>query len=276
MARGWQVWWCVLAMGGWGGVALSQDDQPDVEEQVADEGERIAAEGEDAEAIEPVEKSFWTGWTTSAELGLNGSTGNTERFNLRAGLNTERLTELMESRGSLSYTLGREEGETTESKFKASARNDWLIPDSRWRYFAKTNLEFDDQQDWEWLWTGSAGVGYEFIDTDRTLLLGRVGLGFSREFGGSDNVWHPEGLLGVDYEYQITERSKVFASAEYLPDLGDFPAYRATAKAGYEVLLDEELNLSLKLGAEMKYDSTPGEGFKRADVDYFAVMVFTF
>lgn len=272
-------WLAIAATAGFGGTAWAQEESPQVQEEV-DQTEADVAEA-DAEAADeefeiPPPKDFWTGWTTNVELGLNGSTGNTERFNVRAGLETERLTDRMESRASLTYTLGTEEGSTTEEKFRAAVRNDWLVPASRWRYFAKASADYDDMQDYDWLLAASAGVGYEFIDTDDLLLIGRVGAGLSKKIGGDDNRLRPEGLIGGDFEYQITERSKVFATADWYPDLGDWPQYRATASGGYEVMVDPELNLSLRLGAEMKYDSSPGEGFHRADVDYFAVLVWTF
>jgi putative salt-induced outer membrane protein YdiY len=249
-----------------------------VEEHVAEEGERIAAEGEDPaldEIAEPT--SFWEGWTTSAELGLNGSTGNTERFNIRAGLSTERLTTLMESRGSLTYSLGTEEGSTTENKFQALARNDWLVPSSRWRYYARGSADYDEFQEWDWLLAADVGVGYDFIDNEEFLLIGRTGLGVSQKVGGDvDDRFRVEAIVGGDFEWQITERQKLFVTADYYQAINIWPAYRVTSQGGWEVMVDPESNLSLRLGYDLKYDSKPGEDSKRTDLDYFALLVWTF
>jgi putative salt-induced outer membrane protein YdiY len=254
-----------------GGVALAAAPTMAQDDQVP------AEEAPDDAMSEAMEASFWEGWETSVEAGLNGSTGNTERFNVRAGLSTERLTTRMESRGSLTYTLGTEEGGTTENKFVAQARNDWLVPDSRWRYYARGSAEYDEFQEWDWLVAADGGAGYEFIDDDEFLLIGRAGAGVSQKLGGDvDDRFRVEAVLGADFEWQIDERQKLFVTADYYPALNLWPKYRITSTGGYEVLVDPELQLSLKLGYDFKYDSSPGLDRKRADLDYFAVVVWTF
>lgn len=236
----------------------------------------------DAQADSPFEEEttwtdFFRGWTGRVELGLNGSSGNTEAFNFRSAASATRTTERIETSGRISYTYGKNDGEETTNRGRLNVRNDWLLPDdSPWRVFATGDLQFDRFQDWDWRAAAFAGVGYEFIDTERTFLLGRVGAGASREIGGSDNAINPEGLIGVDFRYRITERQRFTASADLYPDLDDFGEYRADGRAEYEILIDEESNLSLTLGVETRYDSQPGEGFRRNDFDYYALLVWTF
>jgi putative salt-induced outer membrane protein YdiY len=222
------------------------------------------------------EPSWLKGWKGGFELGLNGSEGNTTRFNFRAGANANRVTELYDTKFTLTYSYAREESNDTENRFVAEGRNDWLIKDSAWRYFIKTTFEYDDFQDWDFRWTAHGGVGYEFVKTEKTTLLGRAGLGFSRKFGGADEDWRFEGLLGADFAHQLTERQKVTASVDVYPDLSDIGRYRAEAKAAWEVLVDPESSMTLKLGIADRYDSNPGDGFKKNDLDYFAVLVWSF
>jgi putative salt-induced outer membrane protein YdiY len=244
---------------------------------VACAGIAAAAVAQDEEAIEAAEPRNWLqGWEGSVSLGLNGSSGNTELFNARAGADFARLTERFETTAALSYLYGVEDGSMTEHKFGAVARNDWLIPDSRWRLFARGNFDFDEFKDWKYRISGFVGPAYEFIGTDRTQLLGRIGVGLTKEFGGSENRIMPEGLLGADFSHQITDRQKVSATADYMPALDEFGPYRLYGRAVYEVVLDEQTNLNFRTGVESWYDSTPGEGFKRADVSYFAVLAWTF
>ncbi len=130
-------------------------------------------------------------------------------------------------------------------------------------------------QNWDWRVTAVSGVGYEFIKSDRTTLLGRVGIGAMREFGGEDNRIHPELDVGVDWQHKFTEFQKLTFSFDYYADLIDIGAYRFIGKAAYEIVVDPDSGMTLKLGVEDRYDSTP-DGAKRNDLDYFAVLMFKF
>lgn len=220
--------------------------------------------------------SFLEGWTGSVELGLNGSEGNKSRINLRGGVSGARKTEETETTLSFVYSYSREEGVNTKNKAQVDARNDWILgKDSPWRVYALGRLEYDEFQDWDVRLSGFSGVGYQLIKSDRTSLIGRVGLGGSREIGGQDNRIHPELDLGFDLEHKLTERQKFTLSIDYYPDLLRITDYRVVGKAAYEILLDPESQLTLKLGVEDRYDSTP-EGAKRSDLDYFAILMFKF
>lgn len=251
------------------GALFAQEQQPEAQAE-----ETTPAE----EVVDPVmEHSFFRGWEGSAEVGMNGSTGNTERFNLRAGLNAERDTDRTFTTSSLTYTYAKEDGNDTENRLRFQLRNDWKLPDSpRWFLFAQGSAEYDDFQDWDVRLDGFFGLGYRFIDTERTRLNGRLGTGLSYDIGGSDNRIRPEGLLGVDFRHQITERQLFRADSEYLPEYSNFAHYRIRSRASYEILVDPEVNLTLKLGVENRYDSNPGSGFKRNDFDYFAVLAWSF
>ncbi len=119
----------------------------------------------------------------------------------------------------------------------------------------------------------SGGLGYHLIKTEGAKLTGRFGAGTSREFGGPNDKWVPEAILGMDYEHKLTRRQKLSGSFDYFPDWGDFMDYRLVTQASWELLLDEETNLSLKVGLIDRYDST-SEGRKPNDLDYFLTLLW--
>jgi putative salt-induced outer membrane protein YdiY len=227
------------------------------------------------QVVEP-ETSWMSGWTGSIQLGLNGSEGNTDRLSFRTGLDATRFATDMETRIALRYSYATSDGETSENKARADVRNDWLIADSRWRYFVLGLAEYDRFQEWDVRASIFLGLGYEFIKTDRTLLLGRAGAGLTREFGGDRTRIIPEALLGADLEHKLTERQKVTATVDFFPALDHIGEYRLNARAAWEILIDPEVNLSLKIGVEDRYNSRPGEGFKHNDLDYFALVAWSF
>jgi putative salt-induced outer membrane protein YdiY len=240
--------------------------------QAQDEGEAAPEE----EAIE-APNTMLEGWEGSIELGLSGSTGNTEQFNVRAGIGGDRLTKKMETRVRLTYQYGSEDGDKTKDRLIGRIRNDWLTPEGNpWRYWATGEAEYDAFQDWDWRWAVAGGLGYEFILNDKTTLIGRAGVGLNQKLGGEENKIVAEGILGVDWIHQLTERQKIFVTADYFQAFDYITEFRARVIAGWEILVDPEVNLALKLGIEDRYDTRPGDGNKKNDLDYFAVLVYSF
>lgn len=225
----------------------------------------------------PPPESFLEGWKGKVELGLNGTDGNSETLNLRAGAEAKRVTATAETKLTLTYAYATDDGQTSKNRLEFEGRQDWLFAEgSPWGFFLIGRYEYDDFQDWDYRLSGFAGPSYTFIKSEATLLRGRVGAGATREFGSSRNEVIPEGLVGVDVEHKLDERQSLFATLEYLPSFDDAPNYRLVGKAGYEILLDPESAMSLKLGATDKYNSSPGAGFKKNDVEYFLTIGFNF
>ncbi len=221
--------------------------------------------------------SFWNGWKRTVDLGVIGSDGNSETFGARAAAGAERKTDYMETTIGLSYVYNSDNGEKTKSRGELTGRNDWLFgKESRWGFFAEGKIEYDEFQDWDWRLSGFVGPSYAFIKNDKTLLRGRVGVGGSYELGGDNNGFEPELLFGLDYEHAFNDRNKVFASVEYLPSLSDFPDYRLNSKAGWEILVDEKSGANLKLGVVDRYDSDPGDDYKKNDIEYFITLGWSF
>lgn len=229
---------------------------------------------DDAPPADPV--SWTEGWKGTVEFGLNGSDGNSESLNFRAGTSAKRETSDYDTTASLVYSRAASDGVVTTNKAELNLRNDWKFKDSPWRVFALGKAEYDDFQAWEYRLSAFGGVGYEVIKDDTTFLLLRAGLGFSKELNSPENKITPEGLLGADFSYKVSERSKFTSSLDFYPSLDEFPDYRFNLKAAYEILVDPETKMSFKIGAEDRYDSDPGAGAKKNDIDYFALLVWSY
>ena len=224
----------------------------------------------------PQPTSFRDGWKGSVEIGLAGAEGNSENFNLRAGLGLNRITNRMETKFDGTYLYATDNGEKSTNRAEVNGRNDWLFENSKWGFFLQGKYEFDDFTDYDHRVSVFAGPSYTFVKNDKTLLRGRVGAGVTREIGGEDNTYDPEALIGVDFEHKLTARQAIFASSEYLPSLSDFPEFRLNSKAGYSFLVDEKTNAKLKAGVAQRHDSDPGDGFKQNDWEYFLTLGWDF
>lgn len=241
------------------------------EVETTDTSDASAQPAEDAgdDAPPPDPESWKDGWDWTANVGFNGSTGNSENFSARAALNGERNTSKYETSLAFSYIYGTSEGTKNSSRGEAAIHNDWLT-DSKWRYFAQGKYEYDEFQEWNNRISGAFGVGYELIKDDKQTLVARAGLGAYYEFGGmGEEEVIPEGLLGLDWKYKISDNAKLTATTTYYPSFDDFGEFRWENTAKLEVVMDAESGMTLNTGFEHRHDSDPGMGVKSNDLDYY-------
>ena len=221
--------------------------------------------------------SFWKGWKFQIEGGLNGSTGNSEALAFRFAGSADRKTSTMVTHLDTYWAYATSDGKKSKDRWEANIRNDWIINESRWSIYATGKSEWDEFQAWNWRLSAFGGVGYAFVKTDKTLFNGRAGLGLNKELGGDNRSGiTPEADLGLDFSEQLTKRQKLYATTDLYPSLRDVPQFRWVTKAGWEILVDPETNMSLKIGVEHRYNSNPGGGIKHNDLDYFLTIVWTF
>ncbi len=234
-------------------------------------------EGADPAAQEAIEEpGFFENWGFSVQAGITGSSGNNENFSGRVGITGERKTETMETTAFASYLYSTADGQKSAARGEAGIRNDWLL-DGPWRVFGEGLYEYDEFQAWQHRVSVAGGVGYEFVSTDKTTLIGRAGAGASYEMGSNaDETLVPEGLVALDLTHRLSDASVVKASTEYRPSFDDWGEFRWINKAGLEVLLDKETSMTFNVGAEHRHDSDPGTGIKPNDVNYYLTLGWKF
>ena len=214
-------------------------------------------------------------WTGSIKLGLDGSTGNSETFNFRFGLDAERKWDIHRIDVDLDYVRKTAGGVETAHRSLLDWRYERLFRDTRWTWFVHGTFEYDEFEAWDSRVTADTGLGYHFIATDSTKLVSRTGGGFARTIGLPDDRWVPELVVGLEFEHKIGSRHRLKAKVDYMPDVTNFTHFRIHSQASWEMLIDEAMNLSLKLGALNRHDSSPRDA-KRNDLDYTAVVLWRF
>jgi putative salt-induced outer membrane protein YdiY len=214
-------------------------------------------------------------WEGSVELGLDGSEGNSRQFNLRLGVDLKQKTDRDVIGLDFDYHRTTSHSEETAHRAFLDWRYEWLFKDSPWTWFAHGTVDYDEFKAFDVRVSIDTGLGYQFIDTEATSLVGRCGGGWSREIGGPDDRYVPESVFGLDFERQLNKRQKLTATVDYTPDVTDFRDFRLKVKAAWEVLLDADMNLSLKLSVLDRYDSTPHDA-EPNDVDYAATLLWSF
>lgn len=214
-------------------------------------------------------------WSGGVELGLNGTDGNSENFKIRMAGNAKRDTPANLFTTDWRYAFATADGIRTENRFLINARDELRFPESRWNLFVSSLADVDEFRDYDWRLAVHSGVGYQWLKTETLLVKSRAGAGGSREFGGPNDRFAPELQLGGDLEWTLSQRQKFTSTVDVYPSLDDFSDYWSIVKVNYEVLVDPTWNLTLKLGALNRYDSTPANR-KRNDIEYFAVLLWNF
>ena len=217
--------------------------------------------------IHPVE------WEGGIEFGLNGTAGNSESLSLRAAANAKRKTDLHEFTWDLTYAKTNSDGLETQNFGILNAGYERFLGESRWSYFIKQQLTYDEFKAFDLRIVLNSGVGYQFVKSDRLNWKGRFGAGASHEIGGPDNDWVPEALFGSEFDWKFSERQKLTSKVDYFPAWGSFNDFRIYSDTAWEVLLNEENDLNLKFSIIDQYDSTPN-GSKPNDINYAILLLW--
>ena len=214
-------------------------------------------------------------WEGSFELGLNGSEGNNPAFDFRFGFDAKRKTPKNVFTFHMDYNKKNTREVKTVNRLFSESRYERLFVGTPWKCFTHGTFEYDELKPNAARVAGDVGVGRQLYKSDFNTVSGRLGAGVSHEFESPSNAYVPEAIFGLDFERQIGKRQKLVCSFDYMPDITGFNQYRLRTNANWEVMLDQEMKLSLKFNVLDRYDSTP-EGAKANDLDYSAVLLWKF
>ena len=219
--------------------------------------------------------SFWKTWEGNIELGMNGTDGNSETFNIQAGILAKRKAEYHSEQIQLTSIEKRANGATTANTALIDKRLDLPMPQSRFNAFVHSLDEYDQFKAFRWRVSGDAGLGYEFIQDDITTLIGRFGGSVSHEIGGPNDVYRPELYFGGEFKHKWSDAHQISATVNYYPNVNDFTSYRLNSQAAWQIALSQAYGISLKLSVIDRYDSQP-LGKRPNDATYSTLLLWTF
>ncbi|MDX1564683.1 MAG: DUF481 domain-containing protein [Phycisphaeraceae bacterium] len=215
-------------------------------------------------------------WSQRLEFGITGSKGNTDEFNLYASYRANYVDEEQRVSADASYFLNKSSGVTTKNAFTAGVLKDWLLPESRWFYFAQTRFDIDKFEQYDWRLAASAGLGYDWIKEENLRVTLRVGAGIAKEQGSVDDSIRPEGLLGGEFDWKISKHQTLVGAVTYYPDLEELREFRAVGTLEWVVRFADMKGVSFKLGLKDEYESSVDPGILHNDLTYYAVLVVDF
>ena len=122
----------------------------------------------------------------------------------------------------------------------------------------------------------SVGAGYYFIKTKATQLSAEVGPGFIVErLGGTDKSYAT--LRAAEkFNQALSDRSRLWETAEIIPHVDDFKNYIVNAEIGVEADMNSSKSLSLRVYLDDTYNNVPAPGRKKNDLKLFAAVAYKF
>ena len=230
--------------------------KPDAIEKIIGPDGKV--EGE-VEAIAPVDVGLFgtgmlRGWKRQLEAGLSGTSGTTDTIAFNVQLNAAVDNERYRSAIGAYHFLTQDTGETTRNETRVFGSYDKRIDGGPWFVFGKAQYDNDALQNWENRASLFGGPGYEFVRNPKYEVLGRFGLGYTYEFGGTYADGYDrsrlEALLGFDAKWIINPTQSLVGSVYYYPTLEDFSYGRAVTTAAYQIDLNATKGIAFKVGIE--------------------------
>lgn len=209
-----------------------------------------------------------TNWERRFDLGVAGSAGKSRNMQVNAGFAADYDSDYTRISSKTAYFSASSDGERTDNSFYSSINRDWLRPETPWFHFAGGRVDLDEFKDWDYRINGNGGFGYEFYNTDNFLFVGRTGLGFSQTFGGEREEFTPEGLLGLETKWKISEYQRIHFANTLYPNLKDSSEFRNLSSFDWVLDLNSYAGVALKVGLLNEYDSATEEGISKNDFKY--------
>ncbi|MAE63375.1 MAG: hypothetical protein CMJ18_03810 [Phycisphaeraceae bacterium] len=213
-------------------------------------------------------------WTGRAQIGLDGSTGNTEKFSLFGRTELRRDAEKNRMHWYLQARLSEENGDRSANEIIGGYNLEVDI-DDRWFGWGSLVLEHDEFESLSLRATGTGGIGYFWIREPDHELKTRAGLGYehARFFGGDleDDI---VASFGVDYRKKIAPWLIFTHTTNYYPALDDPGSdFRTVSDTAGEFPLAAK-DWSVRVGMQNKFDNTPASGRERLDTFYYLSLIW--
>lgn len=128
----------------------------------------------------------------------------------------------------------------------------------------------------DYRFTFNVGAGYYFIKTKATQLSAEAGPGYLvQRLGGVDDSYATL-RLAEKYNQALSDRARLWQTAEILPQVDDFNNYIVNFEIGIESDLNASKKLSLRVYLDDTYNNVPAKGRKNNDMKLVAAIAYKF
>ena len=245
-----------------------------------DLAEKAAAEAAAREA-EIRSAGFLENWSGKGELGAFQSTGNAENTGITASLSLKKTGINWNHKLTGRADYQETEGRVTREQFFAAYEPNLKISERLFAY-ALAQYERDRFQGFSARYAVSGGLGYTIIDNSDLQLSAKLGPAYRvTEFVSGMSEQRIAGLLGIDFDWDITERLKLTHDTNAVAETGG-SATIIVDSSNTSVNLATGLNakisdrVSARVSYTIEYDSNPPAGAVQTDTLSRITLIYDF
>lgn len=156
---------------------------------------------------------------------------------------------------SAEYFFRVVDGGTTDNNLLVTSVYDRRFESNpRWLWFVKGQAQWAPLESYEQRLSGWAGIGYEFLKAPPVSLLGKIGAGYTYEFGDQNNG-QPELYAQLDWDWAITDTQALVGSYWIAPSFEDFTDYLMLFRTEWTMKVADIPGLKLLGGVRWQYQS---------------------
>jgi putative salt-induced outer membrane protein YdiY len=241
-------------------------------------------------------------WASSATAGLTLTSGNSETFLASVAAITGRKSENNELSLGVDLAYGKTKDQTTgvstrnADSYHAFAQYNRLFSERLYGY-ARVDGLYDSIASIKYRITLSPGLGYYFIKEKTADLCVEVGPSYV-----FDNLKRPKQILvgtntvtvieyqpdsyatlraGEKFNYKLSDRARLWQTAEWLPQVEDFNKYIINFVIGVEADLTQDKRLTMSVSLHDTFNNDPatrndGTPLEKNDIKLIAAIGYKF
>lgn len=220
-------------------------------------------------------------WKSTAAAGLTLTSGNSETTLATLSAGTDRKTDQDEWTFGTDGAYGRSKAPgqtvttTTAELLHGFSQFNWLFGD-RVYGFGRTEAWHDGVADIRYRIALTAGAGYYFVKNTNTDLSAEAGPGYVfQKLGDSANSYATV-RFGEKFHQALSDRARLWQTAELLPQLDKFRNYVVNAEFGIEADLNKSQSLALRSYVTDTFNNEPAPGRKKNDVTWVTAIAYKF
>ncbi|KWV90822.1 YdiY family protein [Erythrobacter sp. YT30] len=247
-----------------------------------EEAEALAkAEEEAAKEAEIRNAGLFDNWSGKGELGGFRATGNASNTGVTASLSLERegIDWTHSLTGRADYQ--RNNGVTAREQFFAAYEPHYNVTDRLFIY-GLAQYERDRFQGFSARYAVSGGVGYQIIDETDIKLSTKAGPAYRvTEFTDGRSESRIAGLIGIDFDWTITDRLKLTHDTNAVAETGSSAQViidSSNTSLNFVTGLNAKISnrVTARLSYAVEYDSNPPPGAVQTDTLSRVTLIYDF
>jgi putative salt-induced outer membrane protein YdiY len=240
------------------------------------------AQGQTNSAVKaPLATNSATAWKSTLAAGLTLTRGNSETLLATASAGTDKKWDHNElsfgadgAYGETKLTESSKETENADSLHGVSQYNR-LVSD-RIYFYGRVEGLHDGVADVQYRVTLAPGGGYYFIKNTNADLCVEVGPGFIAEKLDDHYSDFMTLRVGEKYHQKLSDRARLWQTAEFLPEVDHFNNYILNGEIGIEADITQDKKLTLRSFLQDMYNNVPAPGRLKNDTKLVTAIAYKF